>query len=210
MSVFSRMPKIVKFIVVAIILFGLLFTVYCGRILWIKKFGINIKPSEEIQPYTVEFFIQNDNRWKDFNLGNSNFNIGGYGCLLSVIASSCDYLGYETNPKSLNKVFTDGGVYTDSGDVIWYKINETIPNIKYKYKRNFSRNTIQSDLKNGFLPIVMVKYKKTGIYHWVLIVGSTNDDFLIVDPLNQEKELIPLKTHGNVYAYRVLIQEVNE
>ena len=59
-------------------------------------------------------------------------------------------------------------------------------------------------MAQGRLPIVKVKYHKTGIFHWVLIVGANEEEFLIIDPLVQDEEIIELKTHGRVYAYRVL------
>ncbi len=200
----KKTPRILSAVIALVIVCGLLAGAYVGRIMYIKKYGIHINPTEVITPKNVEFFIQNDDRWKDDYLGQSRYNIGGYGCLLSIIASACTDLGFETNPKDLNILLTENEGFTSSGDIIWYKINETIPNIHYEYKRIFNSGTIMKDLKNGYLPIVMVKYHGTGYQHWVLVVGSNEDDFLIIDPLNKNKEIIPLNTHGKVYYYRVL------
>lgn len=200
----KKFPKPLLVIIALIITIGLVVSAFVTRIMYIKTFGIHIKPTEVIAPKNVEFFLQNDDRWKEDYLGKSKYTIGGYGCLLSIITSACTTLGYETNPKDLNKLLTENDGYTSSGEIIWYKINETLPDIKYDYTRIFNSGTIMKDLKNGYLPIVMVKYHGTGYQHWVLIIGSTKDDFIIIDPLNKDKEFTPLKTHGKVYYYRVL------
>ena len=200
----KKIPKFIKIIAVIIIVAGILASAYPASVLYIKNMGISIKPSEAISPYDVEFFLQYDKRWGNEYLSPSNYKLAQRGCLLSIIASSCDYLGFDTNPKDLNKLFVENNVYTAGGEVIWYKINETIPSITYEYSRIFNSKTIMTDLKEGYLPIVLVKYHKTGYNHWVLIIGSTRDDFLIVDPLDMNKKPMPLKTHGKVYSYRVL------
>ena len=91
-------------------------------------------------------------------------------------------------------------------DLIWYKINEAFPEVNYEYSRTFDSKTIEDHLKNNRLPIVNVKIHETGYTHWVVILGSKDGDFLIFDPLNKDKEPIPLSTHGKVYAYRVLVK----
>jgi hypothetical protein len=88
--------------------------------------------------------------------------------------------------------------------LIWYKINEVFPDIDYRYGRIFSREKIEKDLEKGLLPIVNVKYNKTGITHWVLIVGAKDGEFIICDPLGDGSSSRLLSEHRNVFAYRVL------
>lgn len=196
--------KIIISVVILIVLISLVPAGYLVSAVWIKTFGIRVLPEAVHKPQNVEFFLQNDPQWKDELLGDSGQNLAQVGCLVSVLASDIDYLGYKTNPPDLNSLFNSNGVYTSSGEVIWNKISEAIPDVKYDYTRVFTSRTLENHLKNGRLPIVKVKYKKTGIFHWVLIIGSDNEDFLIMDPLNPTQEPIRLRTHGRVYAYRVL------
>ena len=81
-------------------------------------------------------------------------------------------MGYDVNPADVNNDFNEGGAYTQGGELIWYKINSVYSDISYEYKRTFSASILSKDLSDGYLPIVKVKYKKTGIYHWVLVVGA--------------------------------------
>jgi len=46
-------------------------------------------------------------------------------------------------------------------DLIWYKINEAIPEVDYRYSRIFNSKTIEKDLERGLLPIVNARYHKT-------------------------------------------------
>lgn len=49
-----------------------------------------------------------------------------------------------------------------------------------------------------------VKYYKTGVTHWVLIVGAKDGEFFICDPMDDGYSTKLLSEHGKVYAYRVI------
>jgi len=142
-------------------------------------------------------------------MGNSEYTLGGCGCLIASIATILNNLNLKTDPKELNKLFSENEVYNQSGEVIWYKISDVFPGISYKYERIFGSNTIETNLKQGRLPVVKVRYFKTGIFHWIVIAGSDENDFIIIDPLNKNRKQVGLKTHGKVYAYRILVKEDN-
>jgi len=85
-------------------------------------------------------------------------------------------------PKELNNMLTENNGY-QGADLIWYKINEVLPEVDYRYSRIFDSKTIEKDLEKGLLPIVNVRYYKTGVTHWVLIVGAKDGEFIICDPV---------------------------
>jgi len=191
-------------IVVLIIIIGLVFFMPDIMGQYIKRFGIKLSSDNSIEPLTDIVYLQNDDRWKNEHLAETDFTLGNQGCLTCVIAMELCYLGYDVIPTDVNNSFIENDAYTKNGLLIWYKINTAYPDIEYYYKKSFNSKTISDDLINGLLPIVKVRYKKTGIFHWVLIVGANDDEFLILDPLDNNKEPIELSTHGKVYAYRVL------
>ncbi|MEX1376867.1 MAG: hypothetical protein AB1Z23_05235 [Eubacteriales bacterium] len=176
---------------------------------YIKRFGIEISPKIEIAPIYDSVYMQTDDRWKDEHLAQTDYTLAQQGCLTCVIAMDLCYYGYEVNPTDVNDKLISADAYTDDGLLIWYKINDAYEDIEYDYKKNFKSGTIDEDLENGLLPIVKVRYKKTGIFHWVLIVGAQESDYLILDPLEKSQGPIPLSTHGKVYAYRVLRKTSN-
>ena len=175
---------------------------------FIKRFGVKLTPQTEIEPLSETVYLQNDDRWKDEYLAETSYTLGSQGCLTCVVAMDLCYLGYDVIPTDVNEAFIESDAYTQNGELIWYKINSAYDDIEYDYKKLFNSRTISNDLENGILPIVKVRYKKTGIFHWVLIVGADEEDFLILDPLEKSKKPIHLGEHGRVYAYRV-IKKIN-
>jgi hypothetical protein len=177
---------------------------YSARAYYIKNFGLKLTPAEDF-PITVnEYYIQNDPLWSNEKIGKTNTSLGGSGCLIASVATAIKNLGIPVTPAGLNQKLTEKDGFSGA-DLIWYKINEALPGVNYRYSRIFTRGLIENDLKNGLLPVVCVKYHKTGISHWVLIAGSKNGEFYVLDPLDNSGP-IPLSSHGNVYAYRVIVK----
>lgn len=174
----------------------------------IKYNGKELIPSKDYPIHEVTYYLQNDPHWSGDNIGNSSYTMGGAGCLITCVASSICDLGVSITPQELNhKLAAIDGF--DDAILLWYKIHEAVPEADYKYSRIFSSRTIEKDLREGRLPIINVKYRGGGITHWLLVVGAKDGEFMVYDPLNQDKEPIPLSTHGKVYAYRVLVKGRN-
>lgn len=168
----------------------------------IRNYGIELKPKNEHAVANVQPFLQNDERWAQDKLGSSSYTMGKSGCLVCCIASAMISFGTDTDPGWLNRALYENGAYTKDGDLIWEKLKAL--GFSYSYQNDFVGTAIERLLDEGLLPVVKVKYKGNGVFHWVLVVGSSKDDFLVLDPLNASKEPMPLKTHGKAYAYRVL------
>lgn len=171
----------------------------------IQSNGIGLKPSKDRAPAEVTVYLQNDPQWSGETIGHSGYNMGGSGCLLSVAASAITQMGPDMTPQQLNEKMTavDG---FDDADFLWYKLKEAVPGVDYRYSRVFSGKTIERDLDGGLLPLVKVMYRGGGVQHWLMVVGAADGEFLVIDPLNAEKEPMPLTTtHGRVYGYRVLV-----
>ena len=198
--------KKIFIVVLCVLLVGLVLAVYPMGVFYTRNHGVQLIPTKVIPPAEVTYFLQNDPLWASDSLGNSSSSIGGSGCLISSIASAVSSYGLSYTPKEINKLFTENGVYTDSGLVIWKNIKDAVPGIDYKYSRTFDVSTIENLLEDGKLPIIEVKYKGFGINHWVLVIGSDENDFLVMDPLNQSKTPLKLSAHGSkAYAYRYLV-----
>lgn len=191
-------------LVVLAIVFGLTFDYIKGY--YIKRVGIQFTPSQDFKIPQNYIYQQNDAEWGATSIGDTDYKMSSHGCLICALANSLSISGYNVDPQELNSIFTEAGVYDEDGNIIWYKIKDAVGGYDYSYERAFSTKDIEEDLRNGRYPIVKVKYKKTGIFHWVLIVGTKDGEFYIADSLH-EGEVIPLSTHGKVYAYRVLVKD---
>ncbi len=173
----------------------------------IRQGGKELRPSQPYAVVSAPYYLQNDSLWADDNLGNTAYRMASSGCLVSCLAAMLHQQGKHIDPSQFNVMLKEVDGYTHAGEVIWGKILEAFPDLRYIYLRRFAANDLEADLANGKTPAVKVRYFRRGIFHWVLIVGATEDDFLIMDPLHQDKKPIPLQTHGNVYAYRNLLVE---
>ncbi|RPI15484.1 MAG: hypothetical protein EHM58_14080 [Ignavibacteriae bacterium] len=187
-----------------LLLLILLLPAYYGYKYFAQKNGIAIKPIHPLTPYNVKTFLQDDELWGNDVIGNSSYHLNSSGCLISIIATNLEYQGYPTNPKNLNQLLSELNVYNNDGEILWENLIKVFPEYKYSIPRIFTSESLQAELDKGVLPMVKVKYNKVGPYHWVLIVGAADDDFLIVDPLNSDKDVIGLSKHGKIFAVRYL------
>ena len=200
------MKRIILISLACILIIGGVLAIYPLNVFKTRANGVKLVPTKVISPAEVTYFLQNDPLWTSDSLGNSSSSMGGSGCLISSIAATISHLGFPYTPAELNEIFTENGVYTENGLVIWKNIKNAIPHVDYKYGRTFNVDTIERLLTDGKLPIIEVKYKGFGINHWVVVIGADENDFLIMDPLNQAKTPIKLSEHGGrAYAYRVMI-----
>lgn len=168
-----------------------------------------ILPKEEITyPDTVAFF-QQDERWKDDNLGNSKYKMGDSGCLTTCLTSMVIMQNItvseldEITPKTLNEYFSENGVYDSEGDLDW-TVAGNVLGVEFTRKEpsELSENEVDDMLKNRVYPVVCVK-TENGNYHFVLIVGSDEENFLCMDPMNKDGEITPLsKFDDKIYSVR--------
>lgn len=186
-----------------IIIAVMIFAFYAGRVYYIKYFGVNLVPKKDYPVQVSSYYRQNDPAWQDIEIGTSKRRMGSTGCLISCVSTTISQLSSPVTPEEFNTKLTEVNGF-QGADLIWYKINEAYPDINYRYSRIFSNKTIESDLEKGSLPIVNVKYNKTGVTHWVIIVGAKDGEFIICDPLGDGYTTKLLSEHGKVYAYRVL------
>lgn len=187
-----------------LVIAGILGGGYAARHFYISHNGITLKAKQDMKPLLTSCYQQNDPLWGSERIGRTSTTIGSQGCLISCAAASITNLGYQITPKELNHKLTAKDGY-DGANLIWYKIHEAIPEMDYKYSRIFTASTIDRDLKNGYCPLVNVKFRNGGITHWVMIVGAENGEYLVCDPLNPDAEPFPLSEHGKVYSYRVIV-----
>ena len=182
--------------------------IYAGMAYYIKSMGIKLVPSQDYPVIVTQYYRQNDPQWREDTIGTTPQKMGSTGCLISSVSTAISNLNVPITPQEFNIKLTKNDGF-QGADLIWNMINEAIPQVNYRYSRIFSSRTIENDLKMGLLPIVNVKYYKTGVTHWVLIVGAKDGEFIICDPLGDGTSKKLLSEHGNVYAYRVIEKAVS-
>lgn len=148
-------------------------------------------PQDDHTVANVEYFLQNDPQWASDILGESQYRMGGSGCLVSCIASSLDAQGFDTDPGMLNAAFSDHSVFNNEGDVLWDSIAEAVPGARVELPVRVDADRLEEAVAQNLFPIVKVKYKGSGYQHWVMIIGAADGEYLCMDPLNADKSLYP-------------------
>lgn len=157
----------------------------------------------EIPPHDVVAYRQDDVRWADDALGDSSFTMKSSGCLVSCIASAVSMeRGVEVTPGVLNRFFTEHSVYDSEGNIQWTAI-DGIDGYSAQVYQGVSQQEIDQCLAAGHYPIVRVRVSGVGNFHYVLIVGTENMDYVCMDPL--KSELTRLSQYlRRVYAVRMV------
>ena len=203
----KRKIIIIICVVIFLITGGIFSSSYPLKVMQIKSIGAALKPSKVIEPFSVNYYLQNDPEWSGDKLGFSNSSMGSAGCLVASITTALNYFGIDYDPGEVNKIFKENNVYNENGQVIWMNIKDAIDGVDYKYDRIFNSKTIEDLLGQNLIPIIEVKYKGFGVNHWVAVIGTDGEDFLVMDSLNGNKMPLKLSEHGGrAFAYRVLVK----
>lgn len=157
----------------------------------------------QLPPHDVTAYRQDDVKWADDTLGDSSFTMESSGCLVSCIASAISMeSGDEVTPGELNRLFTEYGAYDSEGNIQWSAVDK-INGYSTKVYPDVSQPEIDQCLAAGHYPIVRVRAGAVGNFHYVLIVGAENGDYICMDPL--KNELTKLSQYaGRVYAVRMV------
>lgn len=196
-----RKKIIIKLILFFVVIIGLAILFFCFRV----RHGVVIKTdrAEEISR-EVTAYRQDDERWAKAALGNSSFTMKSSGCLVTCIASALSMEGtQEVTPGELNKIFSGNNVYDSEGNIQWSAI-ENIGGYSVNVYNDVDEQVIYQWLSEGHYPIARVRVNGIGNWHYVLVVGLEDQEYICMDPL--KNELTRLSQYLNrVYAVRVVI-----
>jgi GH25 family lysozyme M1 (1,4-beta-N-acetylmuramidase) len=161
-----------------------------------------------IDPLDLTVMSQKDLRWAGEKLGTSAVTIGGYGCLLTSVAMTCNYFGKDTDPGRLNKSLIEVNGY-EQGNLLRYSSVSTIyPDILVDWNAfltNPDDKDIDGVLKLGLPVIAQVDYKPDTValeQHWVVIIGKDTNGYLIADPI--DGQTVYLSRYGGK-VYRMVV-----
>lgn len=141
----------------------------------------------------VPRFAQGDPRWAEDLLGPTDSTIGNEGCAVSSAAMVLAFYGVSVDPGVLNAFLTKNDGYTPQGWLYWEKVAAFAPGkAKHIYEDAPSYYLIDSNLLRGNPVIIRIRLR-SGITHFVVIVGKRGFRYLIQDPgSNGEAGIYPL------------------
>ena len=174
--------------------------------------SISIKPEKDFQiPENVVCAFQKNPLWNQDKLGTSAYTMGSSGCLTTCLTSVVDMQNIEIDqmrdgvtPGTLNALFSSHNVYDGDGNIQWGQLESLLGvSIVREQASALSTSEIDHLLEQGCYPIVRVRVAGLGNYHFVLIVGAQDGEYLCMDPLNEKEEVVPLSKFWNrIYAVR--------
>ncbi len=165
------------------------------------RHSVVLKPSSEYAVSEMAVLYRQDNAsWTQNPLGDSGYTMKSSGCLVSCIASAMTMGGESIDPGELNQLFSDNGVYDPEGNIQWENIR-AIDGFHAEVFTDVSGKDVEDCLSAGRYPIVRVRVKGLGNFHYVLIAGTEDGEYICIDPLKDE--LSKLSDYGGrVYAVR--------
>lgn len=169
--------------------------------------GINIKCEVEYPVSSrIVHYRQDDDKWKDYNLGNSKYTMKSSGCITTCIASAISESDSPLDPKELVLLLNDNGVFDAAGNMQWGKLDE-ISGFHTMVYSDRDSEYIDQCLSQGRYPIVKIHRKSLFSYHhFVLIVGSEDGKYICMDPLKDD--FTYLTDYGNrIYSVRCVWYE---
>lgn len=178
----------------------LAFALFCFRV----RHGVVVKTDRaEVISNEVTAYRQDDERWAKDTLGNSSFTMKSSGCLVTCIASALSMeRTQEVTPGELNRIFSENNVYDSEGNMQWSAL-EKIGGYSVNVYSDVDEQVIYQWLSEGHYPIVRVRVSGIGNWHYVLVVGLEDQEYICMDPL--KNELTRLSQYLNrVYAVRVV------
>jgi hypothetical protein len=138
--------------------------------------------------FKTQNLYQNDGKWKNTKLGNSDETIGGWGCLLTSATMMLNGMGYSETPETVNDKMKAHGGFQGSffiPSIIPY----VFPTVQYKSMQPCESSpapvgSIDAAVAAGKPVILQVDWsKQAGIQtHFVLVKEKQGDDYVIYDP----------------------------
>jgi hypothetical protein len=138
--------------------------------------------------FKTQNLYQNDEKWKNTRLGNSNETIGGWGCLMTSATMMLNGIGYNETPESVNEKMKKAGGF--QGALFIPSVLPLIwPNCTYRGMQPCETSSapiaqIDAALSEGKPVILQVDWnKQAGIQtHFVLVKEKRGNDYVLYDP----------------------------
>ena len=150
------------------------------------------------------FYLQRDERWKNDTI-RSGETLAKVGCTVSSLAMALEHYGVSFTPGTLNAALNANGGYTRRGWLQWIAVTKVSGG---KASVEVLAKPMHQDIDSALTahqPVLAKVFINRVIPHWVLLVAKDGPDYLMRDPLNDEKTLEKLSKYGSdIYGVRIV------
>ncbi|MHC4916569.1 MAG: C39 family peptidase [Planctomycetota bacterium] len=152
----------------------------------------------------VPLYKQWDPAWGRDELGVSGERMRNIGCLVCCVAMVYSHYGVGADPGRLNAWLSANEGYTSTGLLKWDPcVAYARGAVRLDYNGPANQYRIDYELERGNPVIVKVRMP-SGVSHWVLVVGKDGLEYLVHDPLGNERGAVLLSRFGRgLYSMRV-------
>jgi hypothetical protein len=161
---------------------------------------ILVSTNAPITPY----HLQADEQWAGVLLGGSGERFADVGCTVCCVSMAFTHLGFPISPKELNAelIMLDG--YTDRGWLKWHAASAvTRGTITFTIPKHPTHALIDDAIK-AKQPVIAKVLLWESMPHWVLIVGKDQNEYLIKNPLHQDRTLQKLsEISSRIHSVRI-------
>ena len=197
----GRIPRRLVAAFAVILVFGL---AYAG-VRW-SRLG-KIQPTGGLYfPWRLELaapsFAQTDPRWGADRLGPTERTLAAEGCAVTSAAMALGYYGIDVDPKRLNAFLNSNGGFTEQGWIYWESAAEfQSGKVWHAYEDLPSYRLIDWNLlrKN---PVIIRIRRPAGGTHFVLVVGKTGFEYLVLDPGSGGRKVLLSELESPIEALR--------
>jgi len=194
-------------------------TIICGALcllaaLYIRTpspVAVDVRPEQPVATFMLQdkyVFRQDDTRWSGETIGQTEDSLSAYGCTIASVAMAASNLTQsEITPMEMEHRLTQTDGFTSRGLLIWDKVSEaTDGKVSARYYDTPNHRDINSCMEDGNYPVVKIKIYDS-IIHWVTIVGTTENQYLIRDPLVGKSSDSPIELSersSDIYGVRCI------
>lgn len=175
-----------------------------------RRMEVSLPPRSEeaVSRSTVEvepIYLQADPDWATEKIGGSGERLARVGCTICCLSMALAHHGVTLNPLELNRKIKEVDGYTYRGWVKWDSVRQvTGEEVHVELPQKPSNKDIEKALDQGN-PVLVKVVLRSGVQHWVLVVGRDGKEYLMKDPLGDGKSLEPLSSLGSdILAVRIV------
>ncbi len=151
--------------------------IWAYRSLTIRRFGADLHPKRQVSSVETVFYSMQDEAYAHDAMGDTGYTIGQQGSLLCCLAMAAEAKGVPLTPKDLNR----SELYEKNA----YQLDaiHTLPgleNARFEAYTSFAEDKVREILLKG--EPCLARVLREGNVHWLCIVGTNEEDFLVLDP----------------------------
>ena len=160
--------------------------------------GILPTPRKTVDPIAVTYCSQTDPAWAEDALGETGYTMAQEGSIFACLSMMLEVNeGISVTPGELNRQFIEKGLYVNGTAANVASLHTLYPGADFSAPKDFDGEDITKELRKGRL--CMVRVMRGENVHWLTVVGSDGDTFLVLDPAKDAQPQL-LSDYEKVYA----------